>query len=110
MNVIPITLAISLCLTLTFILFFWREQMRHGYSSPERDSLLPLGEETPAPVSTDARQDAPPLVLQLEGRMPRRARGACGRAKGHAHDADHPPCAGCARRAAHGHDQEHGHA
>jgi hypothetical protein len=104
MNVIPITLAISLCLTLTFILFFWREQMRHGFSSAERDSLLPLGEETPGAVSTAQGHNAAPLVLELKGIKPRHVRGACGRAAGHSHDADHPPCAGCAHRAAHGHD------
>lgn len=102
MNVIPITLAISLCLTLTFILFFWREQTRHGFSSAERDSLLPLGEETPA-AAASGHGDGP-MVLDLKGRTPRHARGGCGRAKGHVHDADHPPCADCALRAAHGRD------
>jgi hypothetical protein len=103
MNVIPITLAISLCLTLTFILFFWREQTRHSYSSAERDSLLPLGEETPAASSHQPREAA--IVLELKDRQPRRVRGGCGRSQGHAHDANHPPCAGCAHRGAHGHDQ-----
>ncbi len=107
MNVIPITLAISLCLTLTFILFFWREQMRHGFSSAERDSLMPLAEETPAAVSMRPAQSAAPIVLELNGRMPRHPRGSCGRKPGHTHDAAHPPCEGCAHRAAHGRDHEH---
>jgi hypothetical protein len=95
MNVIPITLAISLCLTLTFILFFWREQTRRRYGSAESDALMPLADDAPA---------AAPLVLELKDRVPGRVRGACGRAHahGHVHDAEHPPCEGCAHRFAHG--------
>ena len=47
MAVIPLTLAISLCLVFTFVVFFLREQSRHPFSSAERESLLPLTEETP---------------------------------------------------------------
>ncbi len=46
MSVIPLTLTISLCLVFTFIVFFLRENSRH-FSSPERDSLMPLRDETP---------------------------------------------------------------
>jgi hypothetical protein len=46
MSVIPLTLTISLCLVFTFIVFFLRENSR-PFSSPERDSLMPLREETP---------------------------------------------------------------
>lgn len=45
MSVVPLTLTISLCLVLTFVIFFLREQMRGNASSAERDSLLPLAEE-----------------------------------------------------------------
>jgi hypothetical protein len=55
MPVVPLTLTISLCLALTFVVFFLREHARGRASSAERDSLLPLAEETPrlvrAPVS-----------------------------------------------------------
>jgi hypothetical protein len=47
MAVVPLTLAISLLLVATFIVFFLREHSRGASSSPERDSLLPLEEETP---------------------------------------------------------------
>ena len=47
MSVVPLTLAISLCLVATFILFFLREHARGGIGGAERDSLLPLAEETP---------------------------------------------------------------
>ena len=47
MAVIPLTLSISLCLVFTFVVFFLREQARRSFSSDERESLLPLAEETP---------------------------------------------------------------
>ena len=46
MSVIPLTLAISLCLVLTFLVFFLREHARSRLSSPERDSMLPFAEES----------------------------------------------------------------
>ena len=47
MAVIPLTLSISLCLVFTFVVFFLRELARRSFSSDERESLLPLAEETP---------------------------------------------------------------
>ena len=47
MAVVPLTLTISLCLVFTFVIFFLREHARGRLSSAERDSLLPLAEETP---------------------------------------------------------------
>ena len=47
MSVIPLTLTISLCLVFTFVIFFIREQTRRPFSSSERESLLPLADETP---------------------------------------------------------------
>ena len=47
MSVVPLTLTISLCLVFTFVIFFLREQSRHPFSSSERESLLPLADETP---------------------------------------------------------------
>jgi hypothetical protein len=45
MEIVPLTLVISLCLTFTFIVFFAREQSRRRFSSTETESLLPLAEE-----------------------------------------------------------------
>jgi hypothetical protein len=45
MEIVPLTLVISLCLTFTFIIFFAREQSRRRFSSTETESLLPLVEE-----------------------------------------------------------------
>ncbi len=47
MAIVPLTLTISLCLVFTFVVFFLREHARGRLSSAERDSLLPLAEETP---------------------------------------------------------------
>jgi TRAP-type uncharacterized transport system fused permease subunit len=85
MNIVPLTLTISLCLVFTFILFFLLEHSEHRVSSAEHDSLLPLAEEVrrvPAKVSS--------------------------RASGHDHDHDgcgcrdgsRPPCQGCLKRSA----------
>jgi hypothetical protein len=47
MSVVPLTVIISLCLVFSFVIFFLREHARGRVSSAERDSLLPLAEETP---------------------------------------------------------------
>jgi len=47
MAVVPLTLTVSLCLVFTFVVFFLREHARGRLSSAERDSLLPLAEESP---------------------------------------------------------------
>lgn len=52
MAVIPLTLTISLCLVFTFVVFFFREQSQHPFSSAERESLLPLSDEKPRPEGT----------------------------------------------------------
>jgi len=58
MDVVPLTLTISLCLVFTFVIFFIREHARGGLSSAERDSLLPLADETPVRVrSSGAAED-----------------------------------------------------
>ena len=56
MSVIPLTLSISLCLVFTFVVFFLREQARRPFSSAERESLLPLADETPRLGSPGARR------------------------------------------------------
>lgn len=50
MSVIPLTIFFSLLLAGTFVVLFAREQRRRHLTSPERDSLLPLADETPKPV------------------------------------------------------------
>jgi ABC-type nickel/cobalt efflux system permease component RcnA len=56
MDVIPLTLAISLLLSLTFIALFVREFTRPRRAGAEHDSLLPL--ETERPVVAAAREQA----------------------------------------------------
>lgn len=51
MDIVPLTLVISLCLTFTFIVFFAREQHRRRFSGSESESLLPLLDEKPAVAS-----------------------------------------------------------
>ena len=86
MPVVPLTLTISLCLVFTFIIFFLREHARGRVSSAERDSLLPLSEETarlaaPAHSHSHDHDDddgcgcrdgsRPPCVCCLKARAPR---------------------------------------
>jgi hypothetical protein len=42
MDIVPLTLVISLCLTFTFIVFFAREQARRRFGSAESESHRPL--------------------------------------------------------------------
>jgi hypothetical protein len=80
MAVVPLTLTISLCLVFTFIVFFLREHSRGRLSSPERDSLLPLAEETPRLVPIHSHEPA--------------GHDGCG-----CRDGRHAPCPGCIRGA-----------
>jgi hypothetical protein len=57
MSVIPLTIFFSLLLAGLFISLFAHEQRRRRFTSPERDSLLPLAEETPHPVDSDIHED-----------------------------------------------------
>jgi hypothetical protein len=79
MAIVPLTLTISLCLVLTFVIFFLCEHARGRLSSAERDSLLPLAEEKPqlVPITTHDDHDG------------------CG-----CHDGARPPCPGCLKRRA----------
>lgn len=65
MDVIPLTLTISLCLAFTFVLFFALEQKRRRFSSTESDSLLPLSSEV--------------RVIAMPATPPARARTGCGK-------------------------------
>ncbi|HTQ31094.1 MAG TPA: hypothetical protein VMI53_07780 [Opitutaceae bacterium] len=51
MSVIPLTLAISLCLVFTFLVFFLKEQAHRHHRSAEHEALLPLAEEKPRLVT-----------------------------------------------------------
>ena len=51
--VIALTITVSLCLVLTFVLFFLSAQTRR-FSNAERESLLPLADETPRLAGTFA--------------------------------------------------------
>ena len=54
MDVIPLTLAISLLLSLTFIALFVREFSRPRRAGADRDSLLPLEPDDAVPVAVAA--------------------------------------------------------
>jgi hypothetical protein len=47
MNVLILTVFLSLLLALLFLLFFVRERKSHDFSSPEQDALRPFDTETP---------------------------------------------------------------
>jgi hypothetical protein len=68
MAVVPLTLTISLCLVFTFVVFFLREHARGRLSSAERDSLLPLAEETPRIARATAHVDAAATSRRSSGR------------------------------------------
>jgi hypothetical protein len=77
MSVVPLTLTLSLCLSLTFVLFFLREFTRRRFSGDARESLLPLAEETPriAIVAGPAAGESPACRHDTE-RCPRKC-AAC---------------------------------
>lgn len=82
MSVIPLTVFLSLLLVAFFLVLFIREQRRQRFAGAERDSLLPLAEETP----------------RLAGHAPGAGHAgdeACGCREG-----SRPPCAGCLRQTA----------
>ena len=97
MSVVPLTLTISLGLVFTFILLFLREHKRGARSCAERDSLLPLGEETPR-IAVSESTSGPEVTAP---------------AHAHDHEAEHDhegedcgcrsgrraPCVGCLKRA-----------
>jgi ABC-type nickel/cobalt efflux system permease component RcnA len=83
MSVIPLTLTISLCLVFTFVVFFLRENSRRRFSSAERESLLPLAEETPRVARAHEHHD----------QHKHHQHDGCG-----CKDGSRPPCAGCLKR------------
>lgn len=85
MNVIPLTLTISLCLVFTFVIFFLKENSRRRFSSAEREALLPLADETPRVAGEDNHPHD-------------HAHADCG-----CKDGSRPPCPGCLK----GHHSTH---
>lgn len=49
MNVLSVTLVVSLCLTAIFVAAFLYSHLRQRDSGPERESLLPLEDDTHQP-------------------------------------------------------------
>jgi hypothetical protein len=92
MAIVPLTLTISLCLVFTFIIFFLREHARGRLSSAERDSLLPLADETPlvAMAASPLSADRSHAAVQHDDDA------ACGCLSG-----VRSPCAGCVKRREH---------
>lgn len=103
MSVIPITLFFSLLLATTFVVLFARDHWRRRFASAERDSLLPLADEKPAPVrSTGWAPVSPPTPIaevqigdHLEPDHHHAPDDPCGCRSGL-----RPPCVGCLRRRA----------
>lgn len=59
MSVIPITVFLSLLLAGLFVVLFAREQRKRSFASAERESLLPLADETPRVVKNDSQGLSP---------------------------------------------------
>ncbi len=83
MDVIPLTLAISLVLSLTFIALFVREFSRPRRAGADRDSLLPL-EDEPGSASVESARAPAPGRVDENTCAGRRTDGKC--------------CASCQRR------------
>ena len=95
MSVVPLTLTISLGLVFTFIVLFLREQKRGARSCAERDSLLPLGEETPRLAPSRSVSGPTEAALHADDDDDHTHEGeACGCRSGR-----RAPCAGCLKRA-----------
>jgi cbb3-type cytochrome oxidase subunit 3 len=59
MSVIPVTIFFSLLLAGLFVVLFAREQRQRRFASAERESLLPLADETPR-VGVNESEGFPP--------------------------------------------------
>lgn len=82
MSVILLTLAISLCLVFTFVIFFLREHGRQRFSSAESDALLPLADEIPQ-LANAPRTSVPAKPVKEESHHHEHADGSsCGCQRG----------------------------
>ena len=71
MSVIPLTVFLSLLLAGLFVVLFVREHRRRLFTSPERDSLLPLADETPRLAPRRGRAGpVPPASLPSAAALP----------------------------------------
>ena len=95
MSVIPITIFFSLLLAGGFAALFAREQHRRRFASAERDSLLPLADETPRLADTVAEKEDRPLPDNADDHD-------------HAHDHAHADDHDHADDHTHDHEQAHG--
>ena len=95
MSAIPVTLFLSLLLAATFVVLFARDHWRRRFASAERDSLLPLADETPriAAVTATAPAAHAPDDDHDHDHDHDHAGAACG-----CRDGSRPPCVGCLRR------------
>ena len=87
--VVPLTITVSLCLVFTFIVFFLRENSRR-FSNAERESLLPLAEETPRIAGTGVHAKE---AHDHDHDDDHHHAGPCGCRSGR-----HAPCPGCLKR------------
>jgi hypothetical protein len=87
MNIVPLTLTISLCLVFTFILFFLLEHSEHRVGSAEHDSLLPLADELRRVPAARLASDPVPARHAHEDH------DGCG-----CRDGSRPACPGCLKR------------
>ncbi len=92
MSVIPITLVISLCLVLTFVVLFLRQHARSKLSSPERDAMLPFSDDPPSQAK------APELVIDFKNRKPTTRHEPKHQDGGCSNKADHERCPDCQNR------------
>ena len=67
MEVLFLTLLLSLILAAIFIILFYRDRIRNRFASPERDALIPFEEEKSRPANPRDRQ-APDPAAPRDGR------------------------------------------
>lgn len=109
MSVIPITLFFSLLLAGLFVVLFAREQRRRRFASNERDSLLPLADETPrlaGPSDKPARENRGASLLataHVVSREQARSHPQSVAERDHAQDEAHD------HDEVHDHDHDHAH-